>query len=364
MKNFFKGISFTQVLAGSLAAVTSFLLASKIGIAGSVIGVAVDSIVSAVASQLYQNVIHASSRKLAEANDAHKNLADDDTLILSKQPANGCEADSSCKGAGDSSMQSSKQHYALNSSRTISSKTSEPELENTRVLELSALREQREEDMALSEGTIPDPIPLSQALHGTYATAYAADGKKGNGNSYAATIAIAVLSALLAVVVTAGVVLMLTQGKGTDNINHPEPSQQQQNPQPKQRVKTDTNIPKRKSSDDAENQDSADEDDKKNPNGNDGEDASSGNPGDADFGNAVGGSAESNSGESSNGSSGAGTDGAAAGSGAASQGSGAASGAGADARAKSGAGTSSNPGSSNSSNSSGSGETSGSVNGN
>jgi len=41
VKNFFKGISFTQVLAGSLAAVTSFLLASKIGIAGSVIGVCV-----------------------------------------------------------------------------------------------------------------------------------------------------------------------------------------------------------------------------------------------------------------------------------------------------------------------------------
>ena len=68
MKNFFKGISFTQVLAGSLAAVTSFLLASKIGIAGSVIGVAIGSIVSAVASQLYQNVIHASSRKLSEVN--------------------------------------------------------------------------------------------------------------------------------------------------------------------------------------------------------------------------------------------------------------------------------------------------------
>ena len=68
MKNFFKGISFTQVLAGSLAAVTAFLLSSKIGIAGSVIGVAIGSIVSAVASQLYQNVIHASSKKIQSSS--------------------------------------------------------------------------------------------------------------------------------------------------------------------------------------------------------------------------------------------------------------------------------------------------------
>ncbi len=51
----------------ALAAVTSFLLSSKIGIAGSVIGVAVASIVSSSASQLYQNVIDASSKKLQDA---------------------------------------------------------------------------------------------------------------------------------------------------------------------------------------------------------------------------------------------------------------------------------------------------------
>ena len=48
VRNFFKGLSVTQLSAGALAAVTSFLLSAKIGIAGSVIGVAVGSIVSAV----------------------------------------------------------------------------------------------------------------------------------------------------------------------------------------------------------------------------------------------------------------------------------------------------------------------------
>ena len=41
-----EGLSVPQVAAGALAAVTSMLLSSKIGIAGSVIGVAVGSVVS------------------------------------------------------------------------------------------------------------------------------------------------------------------------------------------------------------------------------------------------------------------------------------------------------------------------------
>ncbi|MDN6209774.1 MAG: hypothetical protein L0J10_06420, partial [Bifidobacterium crudilactis] len=64
MKRFFHDISWVQILAGALAAVTAFLLSSRIGIAGSVIGVAVGSIVSAFASQLYQNVLDESSKKL------------------------------------------------------------------------------------------------------------------------------------------------------------------------------------------------------------------------------------------------------------------------------------------------------------
>ena len=70
VRNFFKGISLTSIAAGALAAVTSFLLSAKIGIAGSVIGVAAGSVVSAVASQIYQNVLKASSEKLQNAAGA------------------------------------------------------------------------------------------------------------------------------------------------------------------------------------------------------------------------------------------------------------------------------------------------------
>lgn len=63
-KGMFDGISVAQVIAASAAAATSMLLASRIGIAGSVIGAAVSSMVTVICSQLYRNALDASARKL------------------------------------------------------------------------------------------------------------------------------------------------------------------------------------------------------------------------------------------------------------------------------------------------------------
>lgn len=60
----FEGISIAQVIAASAAAATSMLLASKIGIAGSVLGAAVSSMVTVICSQLYRNALDASAEKL------------------------------------------------------------------------------------------------------------------------------------------------------------------------------------------------------------------------------------------------------------------------------------------------------------
>ena len=60
----FDDLSIAQVVAGALAAVTSMLLASQIGIYGSVIGVGVGSVVSAVASQLYKKFFTASAETM------------------------------------------------------------------------------------------------------------------------------------------------------------------------------------------------------------------------------------------------------------------------------------------------------------
>ena len=69
-KSLFEGLSGSQLTAGALAAVTSMLLSAQIGIAGSVIGVAVGSVVSTVASQVYKRFLEQSADKLRGMRDA------------------------------------------------------------------------------------------------------------------------------------------------------------------------------------------------------------------------------------------------------------------------------------------------------
>ena len=54
-------------MAGAAAAATSVVLASKIGIAGSVIGAAVSSVVTVVSSQIYRHFITTGAEKLKGA---------------------------------------------------------------------------------------------------------------------------------------------------------------------------------------------------------------------------------------------------------------------------------------------------------
>lgn len=244
MKNFFKGISFTQVLAGSLAAVTAFLLSSKIGIAGSVIGVAIGSIVSAVASQLYQNVIHASSKKIQSSSalkSGSSRYEEDDTKVVNNARFIALEDDMPKEYEVYNNMiDSSKEkqarrvvamasnannaNFAGDSSRDVDSSSSQnaksgesqaPNAESTSVMELSSLRKLKEEDNALSEGDEDSILTLNDAKREL-------GGRSDYANSEAKykklTIVIAILSALAAVLLTAGIVLLFTQGKGTDNL--------------------------------------------------------------------------------------------------------------------------------------------------
>lgn len=63
-KGLFDGISIPQIIAGAAAAATSVAFASKIGIAGSVIGAAVSSVITVVSSQVYRHFISASAKAL------------------------------------------------------------------------------------------------------------------------------------------------------------------------------------------------------------------------------------------------------------------------------------------------------------
>lgn len=63
-KGLFYDISIPQIIAGAAASATSVALASKIGIAGSVIGAAVSSVITVVSSQVYRHFISASAEAI------------------------------------------------------------------------------------------------------------------------------------------------------------------------------------------------------------------------------------------------------------------------------------------------------------
>lgn len=75
-KGIFDGLSIAQVIAGAAAAATSMLLASKLGIAGSVIGAAASSAVTITCSQLYRHALDASAKKLRDSRLASSVDAD------------------------------------------------------------------------------------------------------------------------------------------------------------------------------------------------------------------------------------------------------------------------------------------------
>ena len=66
-KSFFSDMSMASVIAGSLAAVTSLLLSSQIGITGSIIGVAVGGAVSTFCTQLYKAFLSRGAEKIHDA---------------------------------------------------------------------------------------------------------------------------------------------------------------------------------------------------------------------------------------------------------------------------------------------------------
>lgn len=57
LKRFFNGLSLTQILAAAFAAMTALLLSNRIGVAGSIVGAAISSIVSTLATTVYKNAL-------------------------------------------------------------------------------------------------------------------------------------------------------------------------------------------------------------------------------------------------------------------------------------------------------------------
>ena len=194
MRNFFKGLSVTQLSAGALAAVTSFLLSAKIGIAGSVIGVAVGSIVSAVASQIYQNVLKASSEKLQNAVPFHATDGADG--------ADGLEGETAVS-ADDATTRLDA--IAESAAEPVTATQTMPA--TGRVVRGSASVSRRD---GVSSGAAEVGRNRS-GVNRQRGTAASAKAKR-------VAILVAIGSALVAVAVTAGIILAVTQGQGTDSV--------------------------------------------------------------------------------------------------------------------------------------------------
>ena len=225
MKNFFKGISFSSICAGALAAVTSFLLSAKIGIAGSVIGVAAGSVVSAVATQVYKNVLKASGEKIQQAVPlpSSSDAAADETQVLG----------SSTKGDETRIIGSSP--VALDATMVLSNDATAvaPSL-SQRVIS----SEQEDEDATRALGDIagagetsmfPDghrgvggasiASGKSAACSARHVRVQHAGRRSSNWlHSKHAPAIIAFVSALVGVGVSAGLILAFTGGQGTDTV--------------------------------------------------------------------------------------------------------------------------------------------------
>ncbi|MCI1650483.1 hypothetical protein [Bifidobacterium tibiigranuli] len=200
MRNFFKGISFTQIGAGALAAVTSFLLSAKIGVAGSVIGVAVGSVVAAVASQIYQNVFKASSEKIqnvipfngSDGDQEHsqgsgQSAEPDSTMVIGSERPDGAHSDGEVSQTATLPVQESGQP------RVVSSQGSHADASHAGIVHAGEV------------GTAKEPG------HG------AALSEADQHRRRKVAIIVAVVSALLAVGLTSAIIMLATKGKGTDD---------------------------------------------------------------------------------------------------------------------------------------------------
>lgn len=206
MKNFFKGISFSSIFAGALAAVTSFLLSAKIGIAGSVIGVAAGSIVSAVATQVYKNVLKASGEKLQNAvpfvandkdgTDGAGKSGDDATTVI---------APAESKGEQTKTLSAEESDETTVMTSVDGDTTAAMPATSGRVIS-SAQAGGRESNI------LPDNAGGSIQHAGRRASFDAwLHGKR-------APIVIAIVGALIGVAVSAGLILAFTGGHGTDTV--------------------------------------------------------------------------------------------------------------------------------------------------
>lgn len=177
----FEDLSIAQVIAGALAAATVFLLSSVIGVAGSLIGAAVGSIVSAVSSQVYKKMLSASADKIRDVapDGVSANQADpDETRLMAPVSSSETRVIDSGKVAASATkvMGADDIRYQVHAS---SDKAVDPALQRAHVRRRRKARVQR------------------------------------------SVIIVSVVSALIAIVISAGLIHVFTDGQGIGEKTEP-----------------------------------------------------------------------------------------------------------------------------------------------
>lgn len=162
-------VSLTTVIASALAAGTSLVLSSKIGLAGSVIGTVVAAAASSFATQIYQSILKKSAEKVRDVTNLTADLGSSEE----DEATNGKVADRPHDG----------KTVAQRRPVTLSDKTGPQERADT--------------------GTPIAPDSIRYAAHA-----------RENKAATKRALVVAVAAALVALAVTAGIITLATAGQG------------------------------------------------------------------------------------------------------------------------------------------------------
>lgn len=199
-KSLFEGLSGAQLTAGALAAVTSMLLSAQIGIAGSVIGVAVGSVVSTVASQVYKRFLEQSATKLRGMRDS--------------------DEESSTGGVGVAEGSEGFEAAPLGAEEDV--RADGLKAGQTEQAEFAG-RSMRAADQLASGHVVAGGVPGratatphlgDKSLAGDITAQHVREKREHDKRMQRGVIAVSIVSALVAVAVSAGFVMLTTQGQG------------------------------------------------------------------------------------------------------------------------------------------------------
>ena len=208
VKGLFEGLSAAQLTAGALAAVTSMLLSARIGIAGSVIGVAVGSIVSTVASQVYKRFLEQSASKLRDLREGDGCVGEDDEGDEGEVGGAGEMPEAPDNGAPAGQLRT-RERLAV---QDVSAGAGAQGASEGVSFPQTAAAQVRAEHPAHRATTTPH---LGDASLAQDVTAQHVREKRAHDRRVQrSVIVVSVVSALVAVAVTAGFVELTTQGQG------------------------------------------------------------------------------------------------------------------------------------------------------